>query len=433
MTEHLDDWDKSDDRNLSLMEGRIPTFVKETKKSLTFIRNSLRILFRPRIPPGYRRIFWTCDCGEEMYGDFKEKSPGAADELAAYLESRSDGNSHGFPGPSTDPATTRTGSSQLPYPSSDVVASLGTNTPLPNNAQSNVLPSVQQSPSSKQSQQQEASRSQQNSQQTSSQQQSLQQTVAQTPSTQMNIYMPTSEPTVDRFFELCVNTGKHRQTLGEIEVTRVYQDGVFFGKIAEQYQGLRGHQAKSTSIGLWMAKRFKKLTGLTWRPLNLLEPVSVSFIKFVVDTAPFVGSCESPSIPPKREIDEGRYDYKPCPLNVEPPMPSHIFLHHLNSAANHPTSKWLQRMPKKLETGILSTANTDPDEVVVGWGVHIQEGPNWYVISLAILVGLLVSGVVAVACAIVLKDTQSGFGIGSYIAAVQMAWMTALFFKWSRE
>ena len=43
------------------------------------------------------------------------------------------------------------------------------------------------------------------------------------------------------------------------------------------------------------------------------------------------------------------------------------------------------------------------------------------------------SGVFAVVWATVTKDVQGAFGMGSYVVAVQAAWMATMYFKWSQE
>jgi len=83
-------------------------------------------------------------------------------------------------------------------------------------------------------------------------------------------------------------------------------------------------------------------------------------------------------------------------------MPANLFLHFLrhprgDSRDGHLGDTWLQRLPKKLNAGILdevrrSTRNpganaqlaqeSEEDDIVFGWGVHILEGPNQAGLSL---------------------------------------------------
>ena len=89
----------------------------------------------------------------------------------------------------------------------------------------------------------------------------------------------------------------------------------------------------------------------------------------------------------------------------------------------------MHRLPKKLKESIFSNR----DDSTVGWGIHIIESPDFYVISILVTLGLLLSGIVAIVWASVTQDVQGAFGIGSYIIAVEAAVMTTLYFKWSRE
>lgn len=61
-----------------------------------------------------------------------------------------------------------------------------------------------------------------------------------------------------KYFELCVNSGKWKITLGEIDITDVNTDRDFFDKVAEKYDSVRGFGAKA---------------------LYLLEPVDIHFVR----------------------------------------------------------------------------------------------------------------------------------------------------------
>lgn len=71
-----------------------------------------------------------------------------------------------------------------------------------------------------------------------------------------------------------------------------------------------------------------------------------------------------------------------------------------------------------------------PDDLVVGWGVHIIEGLNRFTVLVCTLVTLLVSGVVAAAWAIARDDVQGGFGIGAWLASVEAVVVMLVVTKW---
>ena len=135
-----------------------------------------------------------------------------------------------------------------------------------------------------------------------------------------------------------------------------------------------------------------------------------------------------PELPPEREVSSQRYLYHPCPLEDDVPMPNHIFFHYFYQPAGHYRGKWLHRLPKKLKESIFSSR----EDITVGWGVHIIESPDYYVISILVLVGLVISGIASVIWAIFTKDVQGAFTIGSYLVAMQTAWMATLYFGWAQ-
>lgn len=61
-----------------------------------------------------------------------------------------------------------------------------------------------------------------------------------------------------KYFELCVNSGKWKITLGEIDITDVKTDKDFFDRVTEKYDSIRGVCAKA---------------------LYLLEPADIHFVR----------------------------------------------------------------------------------------------------------------------------------------------------------
>ncbi|CAN9171282.1 unnamed protein product [Alternaria sp. RS040] len=97
---------KHPNKKIILKHSNKPTSLDRTDKddrnrcsstSTTFVR-MIRELVRPKVRPGYKRLEWTCTCGEFLYGDFEEKTPGSLDQLAARLKQQSGQDSqHGAP------------------------------------------------------------------------------------------------------------------------------------------------------------------------------------------------------------------------------------------------------------------------------------------------------------------------------------------------
>ena len=148
----------------------------------------------------------------------------------------------------------------------------------------------------------------------------------------------------------------------------------------------------------------------------------------MVDEGSTIGVCD-PELPPLSEVNGQRYAYTPCPLKPCEVMPDHLFFHYFNNPAPHYNGKWMRRLPKKLKQSIFSSTEQFP----VGWGIHILECPDYHTILMALFIGLALSGIFAVLWAILTKDVQGAFSIGGYSVALQTAWMTAMYFKWSQR
>lgn len=152
--------------------------------------------------------------------------------------------------------------------------------------------------------------------------------------------------------------------------------------------------------------------------------------KFELDEQPEI-ALFGEELPPKSEVDLRNYHYEPCPQELSHVMPSHMFWHLFFSRPElHKRAKWMARLPKKIEHSIFSNIDNVSR---AGWGIYIDEGPDFAVIFAFVCCGLLMSGVLALISGLMIKDIQSAFGVGSYFIALQTLWMTSLYFKWSQE
>lgn len=136
------------------------------------------------------------------------------------------------------------------------------------------------------------------------------------------------------------------------------------------------------------------------------------------------GSDDKPSIPPKEEVSSGNYNYVPCPIECLPPVDNRTFFHHFYSrAADHQASIWGPRLPKKLGPSLPT--------MTPGWGIHLQESPDWPLFAALNFVCLLLSGLVAGIYSWKTKDTPTGVAIGAWLTATQVMGVTAVFFWWT--
>lgn len=108
------------------------------------------------------------------------------------------------------------------------------------------------------------------------------------------------------------------------------------------------------------------------------------------------------------------YHYHPCPRQVKSPLLRIPWLHILFEPGTHSGDFWTKRTPKKL-VQMLSYPGPDP---VIGWGVHIVEGPNWYAIAALTIIVNVLSVLLALIYSAVASDVSTGFAVGSFFLAV---------------
>ncbi|CVK85989.1 uncharacterized protein FPRN_06373 [Fusarium proliferatum] len=333
------------------------------------------------VPPGYRRISWTCSCGHSLAANFSNSHPLALAALENKLHGLRNSNATDASHQSSTPST----SSIQDTHSAISIAS----------GESRSQPSQRRKTQSN------------NNGRVSSRQ---------------NIRsLDNSERVgVPKFFELCVTVGKHSVRLGEINISSVTTDGQLFKKIWDSYR-----EIKTSTLGATISGWFFK-------------PSDVFFVHFGVMGRHRVGIYSKPmEIPPAKEVDEGRYHYFECPMQPLPPMPDHIFLHYLEEAkqktgpqdnpAAHAEDIFLSRLPKKLGSSIFTSRSGLTSGITYGWGVHIVERPSgWAKSMLGILSALICIAVFAITwmCA----DFDKAIGIGQYITGVLAIINAAVYF-----
>jgi len=144
-----------------------------------------------------------------------------------------------------------------------------------------------------------------------------------------------------------------------------------------------------------------------------------------------VGILHKPvALPPKAEVDAKRYHYNPCPLENELPICSDLFLHYLFYCSSPSRNLiWLPRIPRKLDTSIIAS----PAPVSFGWGVHIDEGPDYLKILVLEVVCLALSGIAALLWELLKQDFSGAMGVAAWIVALSNALMAVFVAKWRQE
>ena len=225
------------------------------------------------------------------------------------------------------------------------------------------------------------------------------------------------------FLELCVNTGPHLKSLAEIDTRNISTDGALFQAIRKQYLGLRGFRSR-----FW-----------------LLKPAAISFVRvslilflktgsyntqFSLENRHRVGILQKPlALPPKSEVDAKNWIYDPCPLEGDPPIAEDLFLHYLQCSEGSGTLFWMLRFPRKLEASLLESTAL----ATFGWGIHIDEGPDFAALFKANFLVLVFSGVAAGLWKFFEHDFQGAFGFACWIIAVLNSLLMAYIFKWKQE
>lgn len=221
-----------------------------------------------------------------------------------------------------------------------------------------------------------------------------------------------------KYLEVCVNVGKYKTKLAEIQVTAanrsglsICTDGHLFSKIYSRYFELRKD---------------------SWRRF-LYRPAGIKFVHFAVQQNEEVIFYSEDPYPTEDILSRKLYEYDLRPP-IPPPMDSRTFLHYFYEHKAHSqlrSAKFVHRLPKKLGESL--TRSIAPEEFREGWGVHIMEGPNKVAICWALMIVLLVSFGVSLGYDLITKTGDSGFAIGQWIVAALTVALSALYFSLEDE
>ncbi|MCJ1243663.1 hypothetical protein MMC30_000860 [Trapelia coarctata] len=156
-------------------------------------------LLRPKVRPGYRRVEWTCECGDRLYDDFDNTAPETVDMMEDMLNRPSGGehssSSHSSSSSLTLPVAAYLGVGGETQPPSGIEAG-GSGLKLGKQGKTEIKD------------------------------------------------CPSGQQDVERYFELCLNHDSLEKRLGEINLTNVRNDGELFEKIRERYAEIRGPSIK---------------------------------------------------------------------------------------------------------------------------------------------------------------------------------------------
>ncbi|KGO53939.1 hypothetical protein PEX1_041120 [Penicillium expansum] len=272
-------------------------------------------------------------------------------------------------------------------------------------------------------------------------------------STQRGNSLVTSASDPDsKFLLLCINT-KDSTVLSHVEVASLTNDQHLFEQILIEYKKARENsEFRVTSIipqllsnfANTISTRIPRLPYLSKffslsvilrhvHQMRLYRIESGDFVQFQL--VPIGMRClpmwfQTKRMPPKVEVEEGRYLYDPVPLDdVEM---AYIPLNHLLKPGPHSDNFWITRFPKKIRDP-LSRLPGSGGMKVTGWGIHVNECLNWTVVLLSMFITLLIIGLSVTIYALTTSDSSSAFGLGSFLVALFTVYFTYQYFAWKEN
>ena len=88
------------------------------------------------------------------------------------------------------------------------------------------------------------------------------------------------------------------------------------------------------------------------------------------------------------------------------------------------------RFPRKLDTSLVTTAGAS---TAFGWGIHIDDGPDYAFLFMVNFGVLLLSGLAAGLWKYFERDFQGAFGFATWLIAVLNSLLMAYVLKWKQE
>lgn len=368
-------------RRVTVALGYITRRITEESKIFSKFSRYLR----PTVERGYQRLEWRCKCGREMYGDYRGHGLQRIGRRLQLLQPHSGfntSNTSNLDVPAIVNAAIDIGS----HPTS----SDGSASPETSNENNYSSSSTASSPGSTREEE---------SLDESSNLSAL--------SSSTSISLPSCEAApIQSYLELCVNRNKYLTRVGEVPIVNangeylVKSDFELFGMMLFYIPArLLNVKLILRSIGRIKA-RYNEL-GRSGFLAYLYRPRDIRFIHFGIRRGinqVGIYNKEPNEIPPKREVEEGRYHYFECPLPQMPPIDKRTFFHYFWEHASHaPTNDMTfhGRLPKKLGCSIFMAPSETT--LTMGWGIHIIEGPNWpmfpWIVVTLLTITLIIPGV----------------------------------------
>ncbi|KAL8799519.1 MAG: hypothetical protein Q9182_005828 [Xanthomendoza sp. 2 TL-2023] len=359
-----------------------PTESTVMHESLSSFRDMVNFTFEPIIQNGYTRIEWECTCGDTLYGDYLEKSPGSlqnlVDELGGQVISR----------PSLDCTSGVPSSSLVSNPPQAHLESQSSGSFLEATSQSYIsdrVPNVNEGP------------------------------IINAGAVGVNVMEQPLVPA--KWLELCIRSSPYTYRLGEIDVAGRQTDQTVFYKIKQKYESSRSTVYLFRLFALRIPKggvfvQFRKDKSAT--PQNALATASVMV---------------RPSVPKPQEAREYNYIFDPMPMD-EPPIDSRTFNHYFHKPhLGDPSATWIKRFPQLQDYSLFY----NNEKLAKIWGIEITEDRNWTLIVCANFMALILSATIASLYSSSANDALTCAAIGAWLSAVQARGVYGLFWHWTNQ
>ncbi|KAL8811659.1 MAG: hypothetical protein Q9200_001629 [Gallowayella weberi] len=376
-------------RESTVLQESLSSFRDIVKFSLDPIIQAYRVstlmigtMLRPRLQKGHTRIEWRCTCGDILYGDYLERSPGSLQNLVVELGGRV------ISRPSLERIPPVPSSSPAPPPPQVYFQGQSSGSSLVERGQgpnSNRTSNLNEGPN------------------------------VNAGAVDVDvIQQPVIPP---KWLELCIRSSSDTYRLGEIDVSGRQTDQTVFHKIKQKYETSRS-------------------TVRLFRRLALRIPNGGVFVQFRKDklatprnTVATASVMARPSVPKPQEARDHNYIFDPIPMD-EPPIDSRTFNHYFHKPhLGDPSVTWIKRFPQ-LQDSSLFYSN---EKLAKGWGIEITEDRNWILFVCANLMALMLSGTIAGLYIFLAKDAQTGVAIGAWLSAVQTLGVNGLFWHWTNQ
>ncbi|KAJ3495974.1 hypothetical protein NLG97_g3002 [Lecanicillium saksenae] len=351
----------------------------------------LKAAFSPP-KPGYKRIFYSCSCGDITYFDARETLPGGIDAIRRKLRASTfrvaagQGASSATAPRRPPPAHTRSGNPvELRAPLKIPAAVRRASSPAPREGETS------------------------------------------------SAHVPLDQNQELQFLLLCINV-KEIAVLSQLEVGSISCDEYLFREIRNACEKITEDHAWKPYMLLpeWLRKavsdaRFVSRICQIVSTIRLHRISSGDFVRFQL--VPIRNRIHptwfTPELPPETEIFARRYLYEPVPLGADI---DNIPLAHLLQPGEHYDGFWLSTFPKKLREELHRPAGTR--QPIIGWGIRINQTLNWTIALSVLLFMLILISIVVIVYSVVAGDNSAAFGLGAYLAALLTVWLTYHYFSW---